>query len=66
MKVTIKGKTTNFDVKAVSKLSIKEFEQFCLGLSTFKQLAPKERNKKIKEVYGKLRPNVKQVQKPKS
>lgn len=54
MKVQINGKTTNFDVKAVSKLTFDKFKEMCEGLSTFKQLVEKKRNAKIKEVYGNI------------
>ena len=54
MKVHINGKTTNFDVKAVSKLTFDKFKEMCESLSTFKQLIEKKRNAKIKEVYGNI------------
>lgn len=54
MKVQINGKTTNFDVKAVSKLTFDKFKEMCEGLSTFKQLVKEKRNAKIKEVYGNI------------
>ena len=54
MKVSIKGKTTNFDVNIVSKLDYEEFEILCSEQSTFKQLPEKERIAKIKELYDNL------------
>lgn len=55
MKVSIKGKTTNFDVNIVSKLDYEEFEILCSEQSTFKQLPEKERIAKIKDVYENIR-----------
>jgi hypothetical protein len=66
MKVTIKGKTTNFDVDTMCKLSLDEFNKFCLGLSTFKQLSPKERKASIKKAYGNIKGDVKKVKGVKS
>ena len=54
MKVKIKGKTTVFDVKIVSKLDYDEFEKLCNDQSTFKQLPKKKRIAKIKEVYDSI------------
>lgn len=59
MKVKIKGKTTVFDVKIVSKLDYDEFEKLCNEQSTFKQLPEKKRIAKIKEVYDSIRATIK-------
>lgn len=64
MKVVIKGKTTDFDVESMSKLSEKEFEALCLTLSTFKQIEPKFRDAKIKEVYGNIKADAAKSGKP--
>jgi hypothetical protein len=50
----------------VKSLKFNEFKEHCEGLRIFAQLPIKERNDKIKEAYGNLTGNVKQVSKPES
>lgn len=59
----IRGKKITFD-KVVGTYSKDEFAKLCNSLPVFKELPIKERNLKIKEAYGNLKGNVKQVSKP--
>ena len=54
MEIEYKGKVTNLDDKACSKLKYEDFEAMCLGFSTFKLMQAKERIVKIKECYGRI------------
>lgn len=65
MEVVIRGKKATFNDN-VNKYSYDEFEKLCLNMPVFIQLPLKERNNKIKELYGKYFPNAKKIPKSKS
>jgi len=66
MIVEYKGRKSNWDDKWLKTLTKDEFEVLCLDTSTFKLMLLKERNAKIKELYGKLHSDVKKVSKSES
>lgn len=66
MKVTIRGKSHTFNMNVIGKMNDKEFKEHCLELPIFIQLPVKERNAKIKEVYGEYFGNAKKSRKSKS
>ena len=63
--MNIRGQKHTFG-DSIKSLSFDEFKKHCAGLRIFTQLPIKERNLKIKEAYGNLKGNVKQVSEPES
>ena len=61
MIVEYKGRKSNWDDKWLKTLTKDEFEVLCLDTSTFKLMLLKERNAKIKELYGKLHSDAKEI-----
>lgn len=61
MEVKIRGKKTTFNKDVVGKLDFKGFKNMCLKMPSFISLPEKEREQKIKELYGKYFPNAKKV-----
>lgn len=66
MIVVIRGKKHTFNLDVVGSFSSDKFKSHCESLNIFKQLPIKERNDKIKEAYGNLKTNVKQISKARS
>ena len=62
----INGKRTTLDNKKITDMDFDSFRDFCNRQSTFKDLPPKAREAKIKELYGNITANAKSGKKGKT
>ncbi len=51
MRIEVNNKVTNFDLDKIAGMDFETFDKSCRQLPTFKDMLPKERTKKIKEIY---------------